>query len=80
MALFQALYGYKPPKWKDIAIIETKLPTVKNHLEETRKVVQILKENLNTARNCMKQQANQNRTEREFEVGGWVFVKLQPYK
>jgi len=28
----------------------------------------------------MKQQANQNRTEREFEVGEWVFVKLQPYK
>lgn len=28
----------------------------------------------------MKQQADQNRTEREFEVGEWVFVKLQPYK
>ena len=28
----------------------------------------------------MKQQADRNRTEREFEVGEWVFVKLQPYK
>ena len=28
----------------------------------------------------MKQQADHNRTEREFEVGEWVFVKLQPYK
>ena len=28
----------------------------------------------------MKQQAYRNKTEREFEVGEWVFVKLQPYK
>jgi hypothetical protein len=26
------------------------------------------------------QQADKNRTEREFEVGDWVFVRLQPYK
>ena len=28
----------------------------------------------------MKQQADRNQTERSFEVGDWVFVKLQPYK
>lgn len=28
----------------------------------------------------MKQQADHNKTEREFEVGEWVFVKIQPYK
>lgn len=28
----------------------------------------------------MKQQADRNRTEREFEVGERVYVKLQPYK
>lgn len=28
----------------------------------------------------MKQQADRNRTEREFEVREWVFVKLQLYK
>ena len=80
MTPFQALYGYKPPKWKDLAIVQTNLPVVKDQLEETQKIVQILKENLNNARNRMKQQADRNRTEREFEVGEWVFVKLQPYK
>ena len=28
----------------------------------------------------MKQQADQHRTKREFEVAYWVFVRLQPYK
>lgn len=35
---------------------------------------------MNNARNCMTQQVDQNIIEREFEVGEWVFVKLQPYK
>ena len=28
----------------------------------------------------MKQQADQHRSERNFEVGDWVFLRLQPYK
>jgi hypothetical protein len=28
----------------------------------------------------MKQQADQHRNERSFEVGDWVFLRLQPYK
>ena len=28
----------------------------------------------------MKQQADQNRTEKSFDVGDWVFLRLQPYK
>ena len=32
------------------------------------------------AQNQMKQQTDQHRSERSFEVGDWVFVRLQPYK
>ena len=32
------------------------------------------------ARNRMKQQANQHRSERTFQVGDMVFLHLQPYK
>lgn len=28
----------------------------------------------------MKQQVDRNKPKREFEVGEWIFVKLQPYK
>jgi len=28
----------------------------------------------------LKKQADQNRTEREFEVEDWVFVRIKPYK
>jgi hypothetical protein len=80
MTPFQALYGYQPPTWKELATNQTKVAPVKDLLDESQKVVQILKENLVIARNRMKQQAGQHRTEREFEVGEWVLVRLQPYK
>ena len=32
------------------------------------------------AKNCMKQQEDQHLSERIFEVGDWVFLRLQPYK
>ena len=32
------------------------------------------------AQNRMKQQADQHRSESSFEVGDWVFLRLQPYK
>jgi hypothetical protein len=32
------------------------------------------------AQNHMKQQADQHRSERSFEVGDWAFLRLQPYK
>lgn len=41
---------------------------------------EILKSNLRVARNRMKQQADKRRSEREFQVRNWVYLKLQPYK
>lgn len=32
------------------------------------------------AQNKMKQQADKKRSKREFAVGDWVYLRLQPYK
>jgi hypothetical protein len=79
MTHFQALYGYEPPSWKELDTGHIKVALVKYHLDQNYKILQLLKENLTVARNRMKQQADQSQTEREFEVGDWVFVRLHPY-
>jgi hypothetical protein len=53
---------------------------MEDHIEHQQQVLQLLKENLTTAQNRMKQQADQHHSERSFEVGDWVFLRLQPYK
>jgi hypothetical protein len=58
---------------------------VEDHIEHQQQVLQILKDNLTMAQNRMKQQADQHRSERSFEVSellhthlGFVFPKVIP--
>ena len=53
---------------------------MKYHIEHQQEVLQLSKDNLNLAQNRMKQQADQHRSGRSFDVGDWVFLWLQPYK
>ena len=53
---------------------------MEDHIEHQKEVLQLLKDNLNLAQNRMKQQADQHHSERCFDVGDWVFLRLQPYK
>ena len=76
MAPFQALYRYEPLKWKELDTSQAKVAWVKDHLEENKKVVQLLKKNLVVVRNCMMKQADQHQTKKMFEIGDWVFVRL----
>jgi hypothetical protein len=48
---------------------------VEDHIENQQQILQILKDNLTMAQNRMKQQADQHRSERSFEVGDWVFLR-----
>ena len=58
MTLFQSLYVYEPPKWKEYALFNSRVPTIRNQIEEYQNIIQILKYILTNAWNRMKQQAN----------------------
>ena len=53
---------------------------MEDHIEHQQQVLQILKDYLTMAQNHMRKQADQHCSERSFEVGVWVFLRLQPYK
>jgi len=80
MTPFMALYGYQPPSITSYLRENSKVQAVEHHIEHQQEVLQLLKDNLALAHNRMKQQADQHRSERSFDVGDWVFLQLQPYK
>ena len=53
---------------------------MEGHIKNQQQVLQILKDNLTMAQNHMKQEVDQHRRKRSFEVGDWVLLRLQPYK
>ena len=67
MTPFQSLYGYEPLRWKEFSLLDSRVPVVKDHLGESQRVINLLKENLTMAHNRMKQPANQHRSKRELK-------------
>jgi hypothetical protein len=63
MTPFMALYGYHPPSITSSLKEKSKVQAVEDHIEHQQQVLQILKDNLTMAQNCMKQQADQHRSE-----------------
>jgi hypothetical protein len=49
-------------------------------LKDRNSIVNLLKEQLHKAQHCMKSQADKKRTERVFQVGDWIYLRLQPYQ
>jgi hypothetical protein len=80
MTPFRALYGYDAPTLVDLVFEESRAPKAKDRIIESREILKLLKENLQTAQNRQKISADRHRIERSFEVGDLVFLRLQPYK
>ena len=57
-------------------IKKKKVQTVKYHIEHQQQVLQLLKVNATLVQNLMKQQVDQHRSEKCFDVGDWVFLLL----
>lgn len=80
MSPFEAVYGQAPPQHLPYLPGESKVAVVARSLEEREKMLLILKFHLLRAQHRMQQVANDHRTDRSFNIGDHVFVKLQPYR
>ncbi|GAA0158054.1 hypothetical protein LIER_15176 [Lithospermum erythrorhizon] len=77
---FEALYGYKPPHLPAAAYFKEVQTEARDMLEQRKQLTELIKDNLTLAQERMKRFAEHSRTDRTFEVGDQVYLKLQPYR
>lgn len=76
---FKALYGYDANMGILLPVPEQSTSSAASALQERDTQLSFLKQRLADAQNRMKVQADKNRTDRQFQVGEQVLLKLQPY-
>lgn len=77
---FDALYGMPPPIHIPYIPGDSHLSSVEQLLLDREEALQVLKQQLLRAQRRMKQMADKRRNDKEFAVGDWVYIKLQPYR
>lgn len=75
---FQALYGHAP-RYLGITPDSVPVHDLQEWLQERQLMTAVLKQHLHRANNRMKHFADGKRTDRAFQVGDWVYLRLQPY-
>lgn len=80
MSPYEAVYGQPPPQHLPYVPGESKVAVVAQNLQEREKMLLILKFHLLRAQHRMLQSANKKRSDRSFQIGDFVFVKLQPHR
>jgi hypothetical protein len=76
---FQVLYGRSPRHFGITPSDSVTHSDIADWLSQRELMLRSIKHNLLRAQQRMKHQADKGRTDREFSVGDFVFVKLQPY-
>ncbi|XP_026428656.1 uncharacterized protein LOC113324556 [Papaver somniferum] len=80
MTHFKALYGYSPSHLAFPNEVFTSVAAVEDYLQQRDGMLELLKDSLHKAQERMKNFAYKKRTDKTFEVGDMVFIKLQPYR
>jgi len=80
MTPFRALYGYDALSFADVMFGDSRAPKAKDWIQENQDILRVLKENIQLAQNQQKMYADRHRTERNFEMGDVVYLRLQPYR
>ena len=74
---FEVLFGYPPPIIPTVIHYTRAEISVDHHLQARQNALQVIKRELAMAQQKMKQRANRHRTDRTFEVGDEVFLKVK---
>ena len=72
------LYGQKPRHF-GLSVDNVEVPGLSDWLHERQLMNALVKQHLLRSKQRMKKQADMKRSERQFQVGDMVFLKLQPY-
>lgn len=80
MTPYEAVYGKLPPQHLPYLPGESKVAVVARSFQERENMILILKFHLLRAQHRMQHFADQHRTERSFDIGDFVYAKLQPYR
>ena len=77
---FKALYGRDPPPLVKFIPGSTSVSSLEDQLQERDAILDDLKLQLIKAQQRMKLQEDTSRRDLEFQVGDYVYLKLQPYR
>ena len=77
---FEALYGFAPPTLQSYILGTTRVNALDSLLCQRDAVWTTLRSHLVVAQERMKFQVDKHRQERSFNVGDWVYLRLQPYR
>lgn len=77
---YEALYGQAPSTHIPYLSGSTHVDLVDRSLTAREEASKLLRFHLKRSKDRMKAQADKKRSDRNFDVGDWVYVKLQPYR
>ncbi|KAL1533393.1 hypothetical protein AAHA92_33281 [Salvia divinorum] len=80
MTPFEALYGYAPPLHVPYLPGDSQVEAVDIALRDREEMISLLKGNLQKAAIRLQRQADKHRVDRSYEIGDWVWLKLQAYR
>lgn len=77
---FEVVYGQPPPIHVPYVSGDSLVAMVDRTLTAREQAIKLLKFHLKRAQDRMKYMANKKRSDKEYEEGSWVYLKLQPYR
>lgn len=77
---YEVVYRQPPPLYLPYLPGEASFVATDRSLSAREEAIKMLKFHLARAQNRMQQQSNKHHTDRNFQIGDFVFLKLQPYR